>query len=90
MPEDADVRQEVLDFAQSFRELAEEVQRFIVGQDRVLEAVITALLAGGHVLLEPLVEALRGPWIGYVTARCELPAGDEQLAQAIRIRPSEE
>ncbi len=32
--------------------LVAEVQRVIVGQDRVIEAVVTCLLAGGHGLLE--------------------------------------
>jgi MoxR-like ATPase len=34
------------------RELAGELQRVIVGQERVLERVLVALLAGGHCLLE--------------------------------------
>ncbi|MCB9831818.1 MAG: MoxR family ATPase [Planctomycetes bacterium] len=42
--------------AQFFRELharvKAEVQRFIVGQEKVIDAALTALFAGGHVLLE--------------------------------------
>ncbi|MFZ0013207.1 MAG: MoxR family ATPase [Acidimicrobiia bacterium] len=34
------------------REVASELQRVIVGQERVLERVLVALLAGGHCLLE--------------------------------------
>lgn len=34
------------------REVAAELQRVIVGQERVLERVLVALLAGGHCLLE--------------------------------------
>jgi MoxR-like ATPase len=34
------------------REVAHELQRVIVGQERVLERVLVALLAGGHCLLE--------------------------------------
>jgi len=42
--------------AQRFRDVHEkikrEVQRFIVGQEPVLDAALTALFAGGHVMLE--------------------------------------
>ena len=42
--------------AQRFRDthtkIKEEVQRFIVGQEEVLDAALTALFAGGHVMLE--------------------------------------
>ncbi len=34
------------------KRLVDEVQRVIVGQDRVIEGVVTCLLAGGHGLLE--------------------------------------
>jgi MoxR-like ATPase len=38
--------------ATQLREVASELQRVIVGQERVLERVLVALLAGGHCLLE--------------------------------------
>ena len=42
--------------AQEFREvhgkIKSEVQRFIVGQEKVIDAALTALFAGGHVMLE--------------------------------------
>ena len=42
--------------AQRFRDvhtkIKQEVQRFIVGQEAVLDAALTALFAGGHVMLE--------------------------------------
>jgi MoxR-like ATPase len=42
--------------AQEFREahgkIKSEVQRFIVGQEPVIDAALTALFAGGHVMLE--------------------------------------
>lgn len=42
--------------AQEFREvhskIKAEVQRFIVGQEGVIDAALTALMAGGHVMLE--------------------------------------
>ncbi len=39
-------------FRSRFDLLKEELQKYIVGQDEVLEHVITAVVAGGHVLLE--------------------------------------
>src|SRR5438132_9432182 len=38
--------------AEQLQQLFGELRRVIVGQDRVLERVIVALLAGGHCLLE--------------------------------------
>lgn len=38
--------------AMQLREVSDELRRVIVGQDRVLERVLVALLAGGHCLLE--------------------------------------
>ena len=38
--------------AMQIREVSAELQRVIVGQERVLERVLVALLAGGHCLLE--------------------------------------
>jgi len=37
--------------------------------------------------LEPLVEAVRKAWIGYVAANCEVPVGEERLAEVIPMRP---
>jgi MoxR-like ATPase len=39
-------------FGTQLREVTAELQRVIVGQERVLERVLVALLAGGHCLLE--------------------------------------
>src|SRR5476649_764556 len=48
--------EEIEKIAESFRVrfdlLKAEVQKFIVGQDEIVEHVITAMIAGGHVLLE--------------------------------------
>ncbi len=49
MPE-FDERTEQL--AERMAEVRREISRIIVGQDEVVEGVLTALLAGGHVLLE--------------------------------------
>ena len=51
-----DASKAIEDASQNFRIrfdlLKAEVQKFIVGQDEIIEHVITAVVAGGHVLLE--------------------------------------
>ncbi len=50
---DTDVLQaESDDFRQTFQQVRDEIGKVIVGQDRVVEATLTALLCGGNVLLE--------------------------------------
>ena len=39
-------------FKQTFRRIHDELGRMIVGQDDIVEGVLVALFAGGHVLLE--------------------------------------
>ena len=39
-------------FKQDFQRILQEVHKVIVGQERVVECAVTALLAGGNVLLE--------------------------------------
>src|SRR3990172_1452864 len=39
-------------FRQTFLQLKTEIQKVIVGYEALIEAVLTALVAGGHVLLE--------------------------------------
>ena len=46
------VEERVQDFCEKFRRVREEIAKIIVGQQEVVEGVLTALLAGGHVLLE--------------------------------------
>ena len=43
---------EASQFKQDFQRILDEVHKVIVGQDRVVECTVTALLAGGNVLLE--------------------------------------
>ena len=43
---------QVKDFAETFGRMKTEVGRFIVGQEQIVEQVLTAVVAGGHVLLE--------------------------------------
>src|SRR5690606_10545194 len=46
------VRAEAARFQETFTRLTDAVHRVIVGQDDVVEGVLVALFAGGHVLLE--------------------------------------
>src|SRR5262245_66477796 len=48
----AETQQELQTMQQDLAGLVSQVQRVIVGQDRVIRSVITCLLAGGHGLLE--------------------------------------
>ena len=46
------VREEVDAFKKTIKELKDEIGRTIVGNDEVVEGVLTCMLAGGHALLE--------------------------------------
>ena len=48
----ANAEEAAKDFGETFRRIREEVGKFIVGQDRIVEDVLIAILCGGHVLLE--------------------------------------
>ena len=39
-------------FKEDFQRIVQEVHKVIVGQERVVECTVTALIAGGNVLLE--------------------------------------
>ena len=39
-------------FRTTFRAIRDQVRRMMVGQEDVIDGVLTALMAGGHVLLE--------------------------------------
>src|SRR5277367_2022359 len=47
-----EIEQSAEHFRARFDLLKAEVQKLIVGQDEIVEHVITAMIAGGHVLLE--------------------------------------
>ena len=51
-PAAADARAAAEKFQSTYQRINEEVCRMMVGQQDVVEGVLTALLAGGHVLLE--------------------------------------
>jgi MoxR-like ATPase len=46
------IRAQLDQFRADFRRLREEIGKVIVGQDEIVEGTLTALIAGGHVLLE--------------------------------------
>src|SRR5919201_3545561 len=46
------VKAQLDQFRADFRRLREEIGKVIVGQDEIVEGTLTALIAGGHVLLE--------------------------------------
>ena len=52
MTESTAVRAEVAQFQSTFQKLRDAVHGLIVGQDEVVDGVLVALFAGGHVLLE--------------------------------------
>lgn len=49
---ESDLQSQLSQFRDGFRRLRDEVAKVIVGQDEILTQTITALIAGGHVLLE--------------------------------------
>jgi MoxR-like ATPase len=51
-PATADAKQESARFQRVYTDIKNQIARMMVGQDEVVEGVMTALLAGGHVLLE--------------------------------------
>ncbi|MFP6657876.1 MAG: AAA family ATPase, partial [Pirellulales bacterium] len=48
----AELEQQLDEFRSTFSELREQIARVVVGQDEVIEQTLSALVAGGHVLLE--------------------------------------
>ncbi len=47
-----DTEQAVEEFRETFSKLRSEIQKFIVGQQEIIEDVLIAIVCGGHVLLE--------------------------------------
>ncbi|MAE77944.1 MAG: AAA family ATPase [Planctomycetes bacterium] len=52
MTDNKAAKQDAEDFRAAHAKIKTEVQRFIVGQEPVIDAALTGLLAGGHVMLE--------------------------------------
>lgn len=46
------IKEQLTQFRGDFQRLKQEVAKVIVGQDEIVEGTLTALIAGGHVLLE--------------------------------------
>lgn len=47
-----ELQKKITHFTQTFNKVKEEVGKFIVGQDEIINHVLTAICCGGHVLLE--------------------------------------
>jgi len=54
MCSDSDIQEKLAGFRDDFSALEDEIGKVVVGQADVVEGVLTALVAGGHVLLEGL------------------------------------
>ena len=52
MSEPEQLKQQLQGFCDDFQKLRDEVGRVIVGQSEIVEGVLAAMIAGGHVLLE--------------------------------------
>src|SRR5215472_16692049 len=52
MSESEAIREQLGQFRADFQRLRAEIAKVIVGQDEIVEGTLTALIAGGHVLLE--------------------------------------
>lgn len=52
VPDPAAVEERAARFREQYRRTRDEVRRVIVGQEEVIDAVLTAIVVGGHVLLE--------------------------------------
>jgi MoxR-like ATPase len=52
MSDQPDVPAQVEQFTSTFRRVQEELAKMMVGQAEILEGVLVAFFAGGHVLLE--------------------------------------
>ena len=48
----AEAQKDAAAFREAHQKIKNEIQRFIVGQEEVIDAALTALFAGGHVMLE--------------------------------------
>ena len=49
---DPELRDRLRDFRDDFQRLRQELSKVIVGQQPIVDGVLTAMIAGGHVLLE--------------------------------------
>ena len=52
MPETEEIKRQLDQFRTDFESLRREIGKVIVGQEEIIDGALTALIAGGHVLLE--------------------------------------
>ncbi|WP_294283221.1 MoxR family ATPase, partial [uncultured Sphingomonas sp.] len=60
-------------FRTTFRRIRESVQRMMVGQSDVIDGVLTALMAGGHVLLEGVPGLGKTMLVSSISRAVDLP-----------------
>ncbi|MCD9005881.1 MoxR family ATPase [Luteimonas sp. XNQY3] len=66
-------RGSALEFKETFLRIRTEVGRMIVGQVEVIDGVLTALMAGGHVLLEGVPGLGKTMLVGSISRAVDLP-----------------
>lgn len=67
------VRQDAAEFRQTFEAIRREVAKMIVGQEGVIDGVLTALMAGGHVLLEGVPGLGKTMLVSSISRAVDLP-----------------
>lgn len=67
------VRQDAAEFRQTFEAIRREVGKMIVGQEGVINGVLTALMAGGHVLLEGVPGLGKTMLVSSISRAVDLP-----------------
>ncbi|WP_084583194.1 AAA family ATPase [Sphingomonas azotifigens] len=67
------VRQDAAAFKQTFEAIRSEVGKMIVGQEGVIDGVLTALMAGGHVLLEGVPGLGKTMLVSSISRAVDLP-----------------
>ncbi len=66
-------RRDAAEFKQTFGEIRSEVGKMIVGQEGVIAGVLTALMAGGHVLLEGVPGLGKTMLVSSISRAVDLP-----------------
>lgn len=66
-------REQAGDFRTTYRRIREQVGRMMVGQDDVIDGVLTALMAGGHVLLEGVPGLGKTMLVNSISRAVDLP-----------------
>ncbi len=68
-----EAREQADDFRTTYRAIRDQVGRMMVGQDEVIEGVLTALMAGGHVLLEGVPGLGKTMLVNSISRAVDLP-----------------